>query len=211
MHAILPTCLATFIAAQYFSMVMPVSFFPYSARATLENAKSSEEIGATLASLQRAASLCTQIPKVGLEPTRPCGHWILSPARLPFRHFGLSGTGLETVKFYARPPRRQCLQFVAVRGCFCRRRFDDASPRDDPSILRHRRRQRTAALRIAMRMALQSRLEDAGRSRQRPRFFPQKNDLYYECSPTKPKRRCGKRCETDGLNFTQVKQEGFDS
>ena len=25
---------------------------------------------------------------MGVEPTRPCGHWILSPARLPFRHFG---------------------------------------------------------------------------------------------------------------------------
>ena len=23
------------------------------------------------------------VPKVGIEPTRPCGHWILSPARLP--------------------------------------------------------------------------------------------------------------------------------
>ncbi len=22
----------------------------------------------------------------GLEPARPCGHWILSPMRLPFRH-----------------------------------------------------------------------------------------------------------------------------
>ena len=29
-----------------------------------------------------------EVPKVGLEPTRPCGHRILSPARLPFRHFG---------------------------------------------------------------------------------------------------------------------------
>jgi integrase len=28
------------------------------------------------------------IPKVGLEPTHPCGYRILSPARLPFRHFG---------------------------------------------------------------------------------------------------------------------------
>jgi hypothetical protein len=28
------------------------------------------------------------IPKVGLEPTPPCGDRILSPARLPFRHFG---------------------------------------------------------------------------------------------------------------------------
>jgi hypothetical protein len=29
-----------------------------------------------------------EIPKVGLEPTPPCGDRILSPARLPFRHFG---------------------------------------------------------------------------------------------------------------------------
>src|SRR4051794_38205852 len=28
------------------------------------------------------------IPKVGLEPTRVLPHRILSPARLPFRHFG---------------------------------------------------------------------------------------------------------------------------
>src|SRR5204862_2649524 len=26
----------------------------------------------------------------GLEPTRSCDHWILSPARLPFRHAGVS-------------------------------------------------------------------------------------------------------------------------
>ena len=30
------------------------------------------------------------VPKVGLEPTPPCGDRILSPARLPFRHFGKS-------------------------------------------------------------------------------------------------------------------------
>jgi hypothetical protein len=53
-----------------------------------ENAKSPEEIGASRASSQRAASHCTRVPKEGLEPSRPCGHWILSPARLPFRHFG---------------------------------------------------------------------------------------------------------------------------
>lgn len=28
------------------------------------------------------------VPTVGLEPTRPCGHKILSLARLPFRHVG---------------------------------------------------------------------------------------------------------------------------
>ena len=30
------------------------------------------------------------IPKVGLEPTRVLPHRILSPARLPFRHFGIN-------------------------------------------------------------------------------------------------------------------------
>ena len=29
------------------------------------------------------------MPEVGVEPTRPCGHGILSPARLPFRHSGI--------------------------------------------------------------------------------------------------------------------------
>jgi Bacterial regulatory protein, Fis family len=32
--------------------------------------------------------LLSIVPKVGLEPTPPCGDRILSPARLPFRHFG---------------------------------------------------------------------------------------------------------------------------
>ena len=32
-----------------------------------------------------------QVPKVGLEPTRVLPHRILSPARLPFRHFGFFG------------------------------------------------------------------------------------------------------------------------
>ncbi len=30
-----------------------------------------------------------KVPEVGLEPTRPCGHQILSLARLPFRHSGI--------------------------------------------------------------------------------------------------------------------------
>ena len=28
------------------------------------------------------------VPKEGFEPTRPCGHYVLNVARLPFRHFG---------------------------------------------------------------------------------------------------------------------------
>ena len=30
------------------------------------------------------------VPKEGFEPTRPCGHYALNVARLPFRHFGTS-------------------------------------------------------------------------------------------------------------------------
>jgi hypothetical protein len=31
---------------------------------------------------------CQRVPKEGLEPSRPFGRRILSPLRLPFRHFG---------------------------------------------------------------------------------------------------------------------------
>lgn len=43
---------------------------------------------------------------MGLEPTRPCGHWILSPARLPFRHFGLVRI-LEFTRCHARVKRSE--------------------------------------------------------------------------------------------------------
>ena len=33
----------------------------------------------------------TEVPEVGLEPTRPCGHWILNPARLPIPPLWLVG------------------------------------------------------------------------------------------------------------------------
>jgi hypothetical protein len=36
------------------------------------------------------------VPKVGLEPTLPCGKRILSPPRLPFRHFGFAERFLST-------------------------------------------------------------------------------------------------------------------
>ncbi len=47
------------------------------------NAKSPEQIGASDTESQQIASCCIEVPEVGLEPTRPCGHWILNPARLP--------------------------------------------------------------------------------------------------------------------------------
>ena len=36
----------------------------------------------------KAAALIFLVPGVGLEPTRPCGHGFLKPARMPFRHPG---------------------------------------------------------------------------------------------------------------------------
>jgi len=41
-------------------------------------------------SANKSIGLNGSIPEVGLEPTRSCDHWILSPARLPFRHSGPS-------------------------------------------------------------------------------------------------------------------------
>ena len=43
------------------------------------NAKSPEEIEAFDISSQRIASCCSVVPEPGLEPGRPCGHWILNP------------------------------------------------------------------------------------------------------------------------------------
>ena len=42
----------------------------------------------------------TYIPAAGVEPARPRGHWILSPARLPIpprRHIRKAVTGFEPV------------------------------------------------------------------------------------------------------------------
>ena len=36
----------------------------------------------------RELELRFSVPEVGVEPTHPCGHRILNPARLPFRHSG---------------------------------------------------------------------------------------------------------------------------
>ena len=32
------------------------------------------------------------VPRAGVEPARPCGHYALNVARLPFRHLGTSTT-----------------------------------------------------------------------------------------------------------------------
>jgi hypothetical protein len=48
-------------------------------------------------SRSRGTSPVDVVPEEGVEPSRPCGHGILSPARLPFRHSGTSTAG---------PPRK---------------------------------------------------------------------------------------------------------
>ena len=44
--------------------------------------------------------LCVFVPEAGLEPARPCGQWILSPSRLPFRHSGRDGDCREVHRAY---------------------------------------------------------------------------------------------------------------
>ena len=36
-----------------------------------------------------------KVPEVGVEPTHGCPYWILSPARLPFRHSGIPPTEVD--------------------------------------------------------------------------------------------------------------------
>ena len=61
------------------------------------------------------------VPAEGLEPTHCCQYWILSPARLPFRHAGVSKTERKNTDFAAKlkrfPPSR------AVADCAAAQRF----------------------------------------------------------------------------------------
>ena len=43
------------------------------------------------------------LPAEGIEPTRPCGHWILSPARLPVPPRRLIGRASAETTFALRP------------------------------------------------------------------------------------------------------------
>ena len=55
------------------------------------------------------------MPAEGLEPTRSCDHWILSPARLPFRHAGV----LEGAKEYELRAEAQTVP-TRSSGCMLR-------------------------------------------------------------------------------------------
>jgi hypothetical protein len=60
-----------------------------------------------------------QVPAEGLEPTRSCDHWILSPARLPFRHAGVFETERKNTSFTPKlkrfPPDRAAANCAAGR------------------------------------------------------------------------------------------------
>lgn len=62
-----------------------------------------------------------EVPKVGLEPTRPCGHWILNPARLPIpplrpgawlapECLPAAGGSLRKEELLTKAANRQCLR-----------------------------------------------------------------------------------------------------
>src|SRR2546430_2191718 len=63
------------------------------------------------------------MPAEGLEPTRSCDHWILSPARLPFRHAGVS-KGSERIRTSRRSSTRESFrsQTLPTRSSGCRLR-----------------------------------------------------------------------------------------
>jgi hypothetical protein len=54
----------------------------------------------------RAKNKPFQVPKEGLEPSRPFGRRILNPLRLPFRHFGLGALSTEGAARAQVPSRR---------------------------------------------------------------------------------------------------------
>src|ERR1051326_5992904 len=59
------------------------------------------------------------LPAEGLDPTRPCGHWILSPARLPIpprRRFGKEGA-----KEYKLRSEAQLANASGVKCCWSTR------------------------------------------------------------------------------------------
>src|SRR5437870_6766340 len=73
----------------------------------------------TLAAFCKTRSDMGHLPAEGLEPTRSCDHWILSPARLPFRHAGVLERERKDTSFAAKlkrfPPNRAVADCAAVQ------------------------------------------------------------------------------------------------
>ncbi len=61
------------------------------------------------------------VPGERLELSRPCGRWILSPLRLPFRHPGVGG--IVIIKhFPALGKANNVLRLIQTRNAICRNR-----------------------------------------------------------------------------------------
>ena len=66
-----------------------------------------------LSSSKRSRSSQNQVPKEGLEPSHPFGWRILSPLRLPFRHFGICDVRSRSYLVASSP----CSAVAAVFCC----------------------------------------------------------------------------------------------
>src|ERR1700730_1137100 len=66
-------------------------------------------------SLSKEIGLDT-LPAEGLEPTRSCDHWILSPARLPIPPRRRSGTGAKGYEIHVQAQHRGALECPVLSG-----------------------------------------------------------------------------------------------
>ncbi len=59
------------------------------------------------------------VPRKGLEPSQPCGHRYLKPARLPFRHQGINHQGACLAQYYRKVKQGAGLRKARQMGKYC--------------------------------------------------------------------------------------------
>ena len=76
------------------------------------------QLWSVVQAVTRTCALNKNLPAEGLEPTRPCGHWILSPARLPIppRRQIIAGYNYFRMRFEAKKFARNstCVTVAAL-------------------------------------------------------------------------------------------------
>ena len=64
----------------------------------------------------RALTSANTVREGGFEPPRPCGHWHLKPARLPFRH-----SRLDRASRVIQPRKASTPPVIGRRDCYARK------------------------------------------------------------------------------------------